>query len=120
MCFRLGKYLREIGLIDKSLNDLQVARAAFKFCPHHVSHYLGMDIHDTPLIQRDRPLSPSMVFTIEPGIYIGANNTEVPSQFRGIGIRIEDDILVKGVGGIEILTKNCVKEKSELKQLIAK
>lgn len=120
MCFRLGKYLREIGLIDKSLSDLQMTRAAFKFCPHHVSHYLGMDIHDTPLIQRDRLLESGMVFTIEPGVYIGANNTDVPSQFRGIGIRIEDDILMKYDGGIEILTNNCVKNKLELKQLIAK
>lgn len=120
MCFRIGKYLREIGLIDKSLSDLQMARAAFKFCPHHVSHYLGMDIHDTPLIHRDRLLAPGMVFTIEPGIYIGANNTDVPPQFRGIGIRIEDDILVKDGGGIEVLTNSCIKDKTELKQLIAK
>lgn len=120
MCFRLGKYLREIGLIDKSLSDVQTARAAFKFCPHHVSHYLGMDIHDTPLIQRDRPLAPGMVFTIEPGIYIAANNTDVPPEFRGIGIRIEDDILMKEDGAIEVLTNNCIKDKSELKQLIGK
>lgn len=70
MCYRLGKYLQEIGVIAKSLNGLDSAkRAAFKFCPHHVSHYLGMDIHDTPLIQRSRILSPGMVFTVEPGSY---------------------------------------------------
>ena len=70
MCYRLGKYLQEIGVISKSLNELDSAkRAAFKFCPHHVSHYLGMDIHDTPLIQRSRVLSPGMVFTVEPGSY---------------------------------------------------
>lgn len=63
MCFRLGKYLQEIGVIGKSLNELDSAkRAAFKFCPHHVSHYLGMDIHDTPLIHRSRVLTPGMVF----------------------------------------------------------
>lgn len=68
MCYRLGKYLQEIGVLGKSLNELDSARhAAFKFCPHHVSHYLGMDIHDTPLIQRDRVLKPGMVFTVEPG-----------------------------------------------------
>lgn len=69
MCHRLGKYLQEVGVITKSLNELDSARqAAFKFCPHHVSHYLGMDVHDTPLIQRSRPLTPGMVFTVEPGM----------------------------------------------------
>lgn len=120
MCFRLGKYLREVGLLDKSLTDLQLARAAFKFCPHHVSHYLGQDIHDTPLIHRDRALAPGMVFTIEPGIYIGADNTDVPAEFRGLGIRIEDDVLMNHDRSIEVLTKSCIKEKSELKQWIAK
>lgn len=69
MCYRLGKYLQEIGIIGKSLNEMDSARrAAFKFCPHHVSHYLGMDIHDTPSIQRSRILKPGMVFTVEPGL----------------------------------------------------
>lgn len=67
MCHRLGQYLQEIGVIEKSLNELNAAHAAFKFCPHHVSHYLGMDIHDTPLIQRNRILTPGMIFTVEPG-----------------------------------------------------
>lgn len=71
MCYRLGKYLQEVGVITKSLSELDSARrAAFKFCPHHVSHYLGIDIHDTPLIQRNRVLTPGMVFTIEPGLLL--------------------------------------------------
>lgn len=141
MCYRLGKYLQEIGVIKKSLNELESARqAAFKFCPHHVSHYLGMDIHDTALIQRNRILVPGMVFTVEPGkfiqmkftsiqnslhsfvsigLYIPADCKEVPEEFRGIGIRIEDDILYTK-DGIEVLTKNCMKNISELKKLILK
>lgn len=67
MCFRLGKYLQEIGVLDKTLSEQESARRAFKLCPHHVSHYLGMDVHDTPLIQRNRLLKPGMVFTVEPG-----------------------------------------------------
>lgn len=68
MCIRLGKYLQEIGVIDKSLNAMDAAKQAMiKFCPHHVSHYLGMDIHDTPLISRERQLEAGMTFTIEPG-----------------------------------------------------
>lgn len=79
MCYRLGKYLQEVGVITKSLSELDSARqAAFKFCPHHVSHYLGMDIHDTPLIPRSRVLEPGMVFTIEPGMLL---NKLYPFEF---------------------------------------
>lgn len=120
MRFRLGKYLQEIGLIDKSLSDSDAAYAAYELCPHHVSHYLGMDIHDTPLIERQRKLERGMVFTVEPGIYISANNTSVPVEFRGIGIRIEDDVLIKSDGQMEILTQNCIKEKSQLLKLLGK
>lgn len=67
MCLKLGFYLQEIGLIPKSASDLELARAAYNFCPHHVSHYLGMDIHDTPSISRNLNLLPGMVFTVEPG-----------------------------------------------------
>lgn len=68
MCIRLGKYLQEIGVIDKSLSVMDAAKQVMiKFCPHHVSHYLGMDIHDTPLISRERQLEAGMIFTIEPG-----------------------------------------------------
>lgn len=70
MCLKLGFYLQEIGLIPKSTSDLELARAAYSFCPHHVSHYLGMDIHDTPLIARSTQLMPGMVFTVEPGDYM--------------------------------------------------
>lgn len=47
-------------------------QAAYQLCPHHVSHYLGMDIHDTPCINRNIPIEPGMVITIEPGKYIEA------------------------------------------------
>lgn len=67
MCLKLGLYLQEVGLISKSVSDLELARAAYNFCPHHVSHYLGMDIHDTPLVSRNVALVPGMVFTVEPG-----------------------------------------------------
>lgn len=118
MCFRLGKYLQEIGVISKSLNEVEAARqATFKFCPHHVSHYLGMDIHDTPLIQRNRPLKNGMVFTVEPGVYIPADCLDVPKEFRGIGIRIEDDVVYKD-NGIEVLTSDCIKDLTKLEQFL--
>lgn len=67
MCFQLGKYLQEANLIPKDKSGQELARAAFKFCPHHVSHYLGMDVHDTPLVSRSNKLVAGNVFTVEPG-----------------------------------------------------
>lgn len=67
MCQRLGKYLKEAVLKQSSLSDEVLRQTAFRFCPHHVSHYLGMDVHDTPLIPRTRMIVPGMVFTVEPG-----------------------------------------------------
>ncbi len=72
---------------------------------HRSSHWLGLDVHDVGDYRVDgawRTLEPGMVLTIEPGIYIPDDDT-VPSKFRGIGIRIEDDVLVTRDGN-EVLT----------------
>lgn len=116
MCLQLGDYLKEIHLLPKHLAGVALARAAYKFCPHHVSHYLGMDVHDTPSISRAIPLQPGMVFTIEPGIYIGADRKDVPEEFRGIGIRIEDDALITADYDLEILTASCLKEINDIER----
>lgn len=92
-------------------------QAAYNFCPHHVSHYLGMDVHDTPTISRSNPLAPGMVFTVEPGVYIAHNKRNVPAEFRGLGIRIEDDCAVRPDNTIEVLTKDCIKDTDALVQL---
>lgn len=117
MCVRLGRLLQEAGLLKKSLTGLDLSRAAFQLCPHHVSHYLGMDVHDTPTMSRQRPLAPGMVCTVEPGIYIGSDCVDVPSEFRGIGIRVEDDVLIGDDGKVEVLTSACIKEPQELQRL---
>lgn len=118
MCAKLGRYLQEVGLISKQLHGVELARAAYGFCPHHVSHYLGMDVHDTPLITRNVPLVPGMVCTVEPGIYIDADRQDVPDEFRGIGIRIEDDVLISGDNAVEVLTETCIKDPDALEKLI--
>ncbi|KAJ2161813.1 aminopeptidase [Coemansia sp. RSA 552] len=61
--------------------------------PHHISHYLGMDVHDTMDMTRSQQLKPNMVVTVEPGIYV-PHSDKYPKAFRGIGIRIEDDVVV--------------------------
>ncbi|KAI8346437.1 peptidase M24, structural domain-containing protein [Mortierella sp. GBAus27b] len=61
--------------------------------PHHVGHYLGMDVHDTSDISRSRPLKEGMVITIEPGLYI-PRDPAYPERYQGIGIRIEDNVVI--------------------------
>lgn len=119
MCLRLGQLLQEAGLLKRTLTGIDLSRAAFKFCPHHVSHYLGMDVHDTPLMSRQRLLVPGMVCTVEPGMYIASDCMEVPAEFRGIGIRIEDDVLITDGRRVEVLTDECVKDPNELLRLCA-
>ncbi|XP_017042019.1 xaa-Pro aminopeptidase 3 [Drosophila ficusphila] len=120
-CYKLGKYLQEIGLVSKSVSDYkELAGQGYRFCPHHVSHYLGMDVHDTPHVPRNTRLVPGMVFTVEPGIYIGQDCGDVPPEFRGIGIRIEDDLLINEHGQVEVLTEACVKDPRALQELCQK
>lgn len=70
MCFIMGKRLQEVGLIPKSYGQDRLLAAAYSYCPHHVSHYLGMDVHDTGKISRTINVQPGMIVTIEPGTYM--------------------------------------------------
>ena len=91
-----------------------------KYYPHGSGHWLGMDVHDVGLYQlegKPRELEPGMCFTIEPGIYIPPHDTSAPKELRGIGIRIEDDILVTDNGYLN-LTQSCPKEVSELEAIV--
>jgi Xaa-Pro aminopeptidase len=83
----MGEKLRELGLV-KTISHNEVR----KFSPHATSHFLGLNVHDVG--DYDRPLEPGVVLTVEPGIYI-------PRE--GIGVRIEDDVLITP-GGIKILS----------------
>lgn len=67
MCSLLGKRLQENGLIPKHLNKNELFSAVYAYCPHHVSHYLGMDVHDTGKISRNIKLQQGMIVTVEPG-----------------------------------------------------
>jgi Xaa-Pro aminopeptidase len=73
-----------------------------RWCVHGTSHHLGMDVHDCALARREEyvegELAPGMVFTIEPGLYFRADDELVPADLRGIGVRIEDDVLVTADG----------------------
>ena len=93
-----------------------------QFCPHKTSHWLGIDVHDVGDYRIDnewRALEPGMVLTIEPGLYIPRNElTEhVPSRYRGIGIRVEDDVLITR-NGCEVLTAGAPKQIDDIEALM--
>ena len=88
---------------------------------HKTSHWLGMDVHDVGnyyLGGKARPLEPGMVLTVEPGIYIAQDNDKVPAEWRGIGVRIEDDILVTD-GAPDNLTQAIPKTVAEVQRASA-
>lgn len=90
-----------------------------RFYMHRTSHWLGMDVHDVGnyrVAGESRVLEPGMVLTVEPGIYIAADMTEVRPEYRGIGVRIEDDVLVTAEGH-DILTGSIPKEVHEIEAL---
>jgi Xaa-Pro aminopeptidase len=118
--------LTEIMIEEKLLTgrkeELIEKREFAKFYPHGVGHWLGMDVHDAGVIDingEPRPLEPGFVLTIEPGLYVPENTPGVPDELRGLGIRIEDNILVTETGH-ENLTAKCPKEIDELEALIGR
>jgi Xaa-Pro aminopeptidase len=83
---------------------------------HSTSHWLGLDVHDVGTYRsggEPRPLEPGMVFTVEPGLYVPAEDENAPSRLRGIGVRIEDDVLVTETGA-EVLTAAIPKAPAEV------
>jgi intermediate cleaving peptidase 55 len=88
------------------------SREMDKLYPHHIGHYLGMDVHDSEGISRSRKLKRGMVVTIEPGVYVPATES-YPAEFRGQGIRIEDDVLV-GKDASFAFSRDVLKEVEEI------
>ncbi|OTF83217.1 hypothetical protein BLA29_000948 [Euroglyphus maynei] len=106
----MARILPEFKLFDEFVSKEDVRNIIKRLCPHHVSHYLGLDIHDTPTISRSSPLLPGMCFTIEPGLYFPAQGLPIKPEFRNIGIRIEDDIIIEPGNKLIIpLTNDCPK-----------
>lgn len=111
--------LVDLGLLQGSVDELIETNAFRKYYPHSIGHWMGIDVHDVgPYHDGDDSiaLSPGMILTIEPGIYIPASS-DAPKHLRGIGVRIEDDILITS-GGIENMTRDCPKTIHELEELV--
>ncbi|XP_058809545.1 xaa-Pro aminopeptidase 3 isoform X2 [Phymastichus coffea] len=119
MCNLLGKRLQEECLIPKDLTGNKLLAATYLYCPHHVGHYLGMDVHDTPKISRSIRVQPGMIVTVEPGIYVNPKNQYAPLEFHNFGIRIEDDVLIQDDGPV-VLSQNCPKETADVEALARK
>ncbi|EMC99691.1 hypothetical protein BAUCODRAFT_63038 [Baudoinia panamericana UAMH 10762] len=83
--------------------------------PHHVGHYIGLDVHDAPGYPRTDLLKENQCITIEPGIYV-PDESRWPAHFRGLGIRIEDSVRV-GKDQVEILTNTAVKDVQDIEAL---
>ena len=118
----LTELMLELGLLSGRKEDIMKANEHKKYYPHGIGHYLGMDVHDAGLyfkkgVKEPRPIEEGMVFTIEPGIYIPADDLSAAKNYRSIGIRIEDNILVTAKGS-ENLTKAAPKEIADLEKII--
>ena len=120
----IAKKMIEWGFIDITLEealagDRQLHR---RWMVHGTSHHLGMDVHDCDTARRemyrDAPLREGMVFTIEPGLYFQPDDLRVPKEFRGIGVRIEDDVLVTA-DGLENLTAALPRHPDDVEAWIA-
>jgi Xaa-Pro aminopeptidase len=115
--------LIDLGLLSGALDEVIEKREYARFYMHRVGHWLGMDVHDVGDYKVDgangewREFEAGMVTTVEPGIYVHPDDTSVDARWRGIGIRIEDDIAIRK-DGPEILTEAVVKTPDDIEALM--
>ncbi len=110
--------LIDLGLLPGSFSEQLEAGGAKRFFMHKTGHWLGLDVHDVGDYQIDghsRALEPGMVMTVEPGLYIPPDATEVAAEWRGIGIRIEDNVAVTREG-CEVLSEALVREPDAIER----
>lgn len=119
---RLTASMVDLGLLQGEVDGLIEKEAYKRFYMHGVGHYLGLDVHDVGQYWQSEGLglglAPGMVITIEPGIYIPEDDDEVPEAFRGIGVRIEDDVVITN-GAPRILTSSVPKEIADIEAIRA-
>lgn len=113
----LTEGLVELGLLKGDVDSLIEDEAYRQFYMHGTGHWLGMDVHDVGQY-KDRVLAEGMVVTIEPGLYIAPDDETVDAKWRGIGIRIEDDVVVTA-NDPYVLTAGVVKDIEDIEKLMA-
>ena len=118
----LAEGLLRLGLLKGKLEKVIADGSYKRFYRHKTGHWLGLDVHDVGDYRVDgqsRVLEPGMVFTIEPGLYVDANDTTVDAKWRGIGIRTEDDVLVTK-DGARMLTAALARSADEIEAFMAR
>lgn len=116
----LTRGLVRLGLLEGRLPTLIKEGAYRRFYMHRTGHWLGMDVHDVgdyKLGEQWRILEPGMVMTVEPGLYVAPGSKGVARKWQGIGIRIEDDVLVTN-DGAEVLSSDAPKDPEEIERLM--
>jgi len=111
----------DLGILKSGLEEALEEEHFKDYYVHNTGHWLGLDVHDVGEYEIDghsRVLEPGMVFTVEPGIYIPGNSATVDEKWRGMGIRIEDNVVVTR-DEAEILTSGICKTTSEIEELMA-
>lgn len=112
----LCRAMVELGILNGNVDKLIKEGKDKRYYPHSIGHYMGLDVHDTSPYKDENgeelPLCEGVVLTIEPGLYLPKDDTYIPKKYRGIGIRIEDDILVtkKGYENLSIGIKKELKD----------
>lgn len=121
----IAKKTSEWGILPVSAEESLDENKQFhrRWMVHGTSHHLGIDVHDCAQARKemylDAELKEGMIFTIEPGLYFHADDLLAPEQFRGIGIRIEDDVLVTA-NGVENLSRALPRDPDEIEAWMAK
>jgi len=116
----LTQGLVDLGILEGDVEELIEEKKHEAYYPHRSSHWLGVDVHDVGRYNLaegpHKPLEPGQVLTVEPGLYFPAEDETLPAAFRGIGIRIEDDVLVTE-GRPEVLTRGVPKQIDEIEAI---
>ena len=113
--------LVDLGIMSGSVDGIMEQQSYRDYYMHATSHWLGLDVHDCGPYRDDRGqvrLRPGMVLTVEPGLYFGPQAKQTPDIYRGIGIRIEDDVLVTE-DGCRVLSEAIPKDPDELEAIVA-
>jgi len=117
---RLVEGMLELGLLSGSLDDAIQSGAYRRYYMHRTSHWLGLDVHDVGAYAqggKPRPLVPGMVLTVEPGLYVPADDDSAPARLLGLGVRIEDDLAITD-DGHEVLTAEIPKRAPDVEALV--
>ena len=121
----LTEGMKKLGLLKGKTKDLIKKKAYMKYYMHGVGHWLGLDVHDAgryyvdQQAKQSKPYASGMVLTVEPGLYIPPDDKSAPAKFRGIGVRIEDDVLVTKDGNLN-LTAGVTKDPDEIEAIMQK